>query len=250
MTAGANPWIAYRKPRPAARLRLFCFPYAGGGASVYRSWGDELPAEIDVCPVQLPGREGRIREPAARSMDELVDATAEGLAAELDAGPFALFGHSMGAVAAYELARRRRDAGAPEPLHLFASARSAPGTPRLDEPIHDLPPERFRQRLRELDGTPAQVLAHPELMALLEPLLRADFAVNETWEPQPAEPLSCPLTAVGGLGDDHVPRQHLEAWRGATRGAFKLHLLPGDHFFLNGPARGDLLRIVARGLLA
>jgi medium-chain acyl-[acyl-carrier-protein] hydrolase len=250
MTADTNPWIAYRQPRPAARLRLFCFPYAGGAASVYRAWSAELPQEIEVCPVQLPGREGRIREPPARSMDELVEAAAEGLSAELDGGPFALFGHSMGAVAAYELARRRRDSGASEPLHLFASARSAPGMPRLDEPIHDLPSDRFLQRLRELDGTPAEVLEHPELMALLEPLLRADFAVNETWEPRPGEALSCPLTALGGLGDEHVPREHLEAWRGVTRGAFKLHLLGGDHFFLNGPARGDLLRIVARGLLA
>jgi len=245
-----NPWIAYRQPRPAARLRLFCFPYAGGAASVYRGWGDELPAEVEVCPVQLPGREGRIRQPPATSMDALVAAVEEGLAGELARGPYAFFGHSMGAIVAYELARRCRDAGLPEPVHLLVSARGAPGVPDDEEPIHDLPPERFRQRLRELNGTPVEVLEHPELMELVEPLLRADFRVNETWRPQPGEPLSCPLTALGGLADEHVSQADLEPWRDATRGPFHLRMLPGDHFFLNSPTRRDLLAVVARALLA
>jgi len=245
----ANPWIAYRQPRRQPRLRLFCFPYAGGAASTYRSWAGELPEEIEVCPVQLPGREGRIRQPALLGMDELVDAAAAGLGDELDRGPHAFFGHSMGAVVAYELARRRRDAGRPEPLHLIVSARNAPTVPDSDEPIHDLPTERFKQRLRELNGTPPEVLDHPELMELVEPLLRADFRVNETYEHRPGEPLEGPLTAVGGLADEHVPQDGLEAWRELTRGPFRLHMLPGDHFFLNGPGRRDLLSVVARRLL-
>ena len=150
----ANPWIAYRQPRLQPRLRLFCFPYAGGAASTYRSWAGELPEEIEVCPVQLPGREGRIRQPALLGMDELVDAAAAGLGDELDRGPHAFFGHSMGAVVAYELARRRRDAGRPEPLHLIVSARNAPTVPDPDEPIHDLPTERFQ-------ATPARAQRHP-----------------------------------------------------------------------------------------
>lgn len=244
----ANPWIAYRKPRPGARLRLFCFPYAGGAASIYRTWADELPADVEVCPVQPPGREGRIRERPVTSTEEMVQAAAEGLAEELDRGPYALFGHSMGAVTAFELARRRRDAGGPEPVHLFASGRGAPTVVDLDEPIHDLPPERFRQRLRELNGTPVEVLEHPELMELVEPLLRADFRVVETYRYAPAAPLTCPITALGGLADDHVPAERIEPWREMTSGPYRQHMLPGDHFFLNGPARGDVLRIVARAL--
>ena len=248
--ATTNPWLAYVKPRPEARLRLFCFPYAGGAASIYRTWPDELPPEIEVCPVQLPGREGRIRQAAFTNMDDLVAAAAEGLAAELDRGPHAFFGHSMGALIGYELARRRRRAGRPGPRHLIVSARSAPTVPDREEPIYDLPTERFRERLRELNGTPAEVLEHPELMELVEPLLRADFEVNETYEHHPGEPLSCPLTALGGLRDEEVPREDLEKWEELTTGPFRLHMLPGDHFFLNGEGRRETLTLVARHLLS
>ena len=133
--SSANPWLPYRKPRPAAEVRLFCFPYAGGAASIFRTWGDALPPEIEVVPVQPPGREGRIRERPATSMAELVAAMDAGFGAELDTGRFAFFGHSLGATAAFELARRRRDAGRSEPRHLFASAHLAPPAPWLDEPI-------------------------------------------------------------------------------------------------------------------
>lgn len=244
-----NPWIAYRKPRPAPRVRLYCFPYAGGAASVYRTWIDDLPEEIEVCPVQPPGREGRIREAPITSMDALVAAMDDGLRDELDRGPHAFFGHSLGAVAAYELARRRRDAGREEPVHLFASGHNAPGVPHEDEPIYGLPGPQFRERLRDLEGTPAEVLDHPELMELVEPLLRADFEVNETYRHRPGEPLSCPLTALGGSDDPEVPKRNLEPWERVTSGPFELVILPGNHFFIDGPARGDVLRIVADGLL-
>lgn len=249
-TSTANPWLAYHQPRPDRRLRLFCFPYAGGAASIYRRWAAELPPEVEVCPVQLPGREGRIRSAPLKSMQEVVSGVEEGLAGELEEGPHAFFGHSMGAVIAYELARRRRDAGHPEPEHLFVSARSAPTVPDEDEPIHDLPQDRFRQRLRELNGTPAEVLDHPELMELVEPLLRADFRVNETYTHSAGDPLACPVTALGGLGDEEVPRENLESWRPLTRGPFRLHMLSGDHFFINGDGRRDVLSIVARNLLS
>lgn len=244
-----TPWIAYRKPRPRARIRLFCLPYAGGAASVFRGWADQLPEEIDVCPVQLPGREGRIREEPFLDSDEAVAALDEALAEELARGPHALFGHSMGAVLGFELARRRKAKGLPEPVHLFVSGRSAPTEPDLEEPIHDLPPDRFRERLRKLNGTPVEVLDHPELMQLVEPLLRSDFQVVETYEYRPGETLTCPITALGGTEDDHVPTDHLDAWSEMTRGAFRKRVLPGDHFFLNGPSRTEILRIIARTLL-
>lgn len=245
-----NPWIAYRKPRPSPRLRLFCFPYAGGAASTFRGWAEALPDGIEVCPVQPPGREGRIREERLRSMDALVAALDEGLGDELDGAPHAFFGHSMGSVAAFELARRRRAAGRSEPQHLIASAHIAPPVPWREEPIWDLPNPRFKERLEELNGTPKEVLEHPELMELVEPLLRADFEINETYEYSPGEPLTCPVTAVGGVGDDEVSREDLARWEEVTSGPFDLHLLPGDHFFLNGPSKTDLLRLVAQKLLS
>ncbi|HEX2254453.1 MAG TPA: alpha/beta fold hydrolase [Thermoanaerobaculia bacterium] len=248
----ADRWTAYRQPRAAALVRLYCFPYAGGSASVYRTWARDLPQEIEVVPVQLPGRESRIRERPLTSMDELVAALDEGLGPQLDRAepPFAFFGHSMGAIAAFELARRRRDAGRSEPVHLFASAHSAPQVPDPEPPIHDLPNPRFRERLRELNGTPAEVLDHPELMDLVEPLLRADFRINETYEYHPGEPLSAPLTIFGGAEDGEVPRERLAPWSEVTRGASTLRILPGDHFFLTGPARAELLRLIAVDLLA
>jgi medium-chain acyl-[acyl-carrier-protein] hydrolase len=246
----ANPWIAYRRPRTAPRVRLFCFPYAGGSASIYRTWAESLPAEIEVCPVQPPGREGRIRETAIRHMDELADAMAEGLADELRGGPFAFFGHSLGAVAAFEVARRHRDAGGAEPVHLFVSAHVGPTVPWPDEPIHDLPNPLFRQRVAELNGTPAEVLEHPELMELVEPLLRADFAVNETYEYRPGPLLTCPVTALGGIADAEVAQEDLEPWREITSGPFRLRMLQGDHFFLQGDSRHELLSLLARDLLA
>jgi medium-chain acyl-[acyl-carrier-protein] hydrolase len=241
---GANPWIAYRRSRPAARLRLFCFPYAGGGASVYRGWEAELPESVEVCPVQPPGREGRIRQPAIDDLDRLVEALDEGLGGELDERPHAFFGHSLGALAAYELARRRRAAGRSGPTHLLVSAHSAPSLPDDDEPIHDLPEDRFVARLRELGGTPAEVIEHPELMRLVVPLLRADFRANETYRHRPGEPLDCPVTAFGGFRDGLVPKAKLEPWSETSRGRFRLHMLPGDHFFLNGSGRPHLLRLV------
>ena len=241
-----NPWIAYRAPRPNARVRLLCFPYAGGAASLYRGWADGMPSEIEVLPVQPPGRESRLREPSLRDMDSLADALERGLAAELDRGPYALFGHSLGALSAYELARRRRDAGRPEPVHLLVSAHSAPQLPWEDEPLHDMPSDRFRERLRELQGTPAEVLDHPELMELVEPMLRADFQLNETYRHRPGPPLTCPITAFGGVGDEDVPRRKLEPWAELTRGPFRLETIAGGHFFLHTPGpRAELLRQIA-----
>ncbi|HVF60151.1 MAG TPA: thioesterase domain-containing protein [Thermoanaerobaculia bacterium] len=241
----ATPWLAYREIDPRARLRLFCFPYAGGGASAYRAWGAALPTGIEVCPVQLPGREGRLREPPFTRMGPLVEALAGALPlADL---PFAFFGHSLGALVAYELARALRRRGGPEPLALLLAGRRGPRRPPREEPIHELPDAEFMARLRELNGTPEEVLEHGELMALLLPLLRADFALHETWELRPEEPLAIGVSAFGGLADPEVTREDLEDWRGETRGRFRLRMLPGDHFFLHSE-RALLTEAVARDL--
>jgi medium-chain acyl-[acyl-carrier-protein] hydrolase len=226
----ADPWIRFHMPDPRARLRLFCFPYAGGGASIYRGWIGRFPSWVDVCPVQLPGREERIREPAFTHMDALCAALLPTLAPYLDQ-PVALFGHSMGALIAYQLATRLHD---PEngPVHLLVSGQRAPHLPLGRPPSYNLPDAAFAERLRDLNGTPAPVLQNPELMELVRPLLRADFELSECTPRERRDLLDCPITAFGGLADREIERPHLEAWRETTRGAFDLHMLPGDHFYL------------------
>jgi len=162
--------------------------------------------------------------------------------------PFAFFGHSLGALVAYELARALRRRGGPEPLALLLSGRRGPRRPPREEPIHALPEPQFLARLRELNGTPEEVLGHGELMQLLFPLLRADFALHETWEHRPEEPLAIGVSAFGGLADPDVSREDLEDWRGETRGRFRLRMLPGDHFFLHSAA-ALVTEAVARDLV-
>ncbi len=243
-----NPWLAYHRPRQEARIRLFCFPYAGGGASIYHAWAQSLPPQVEVCPVQLPGRENRIREEPFRRMEALVEALAAGLAPLLDR-PFAFFGHSMGSLIAFELARGLRREGRPGPVHLFVSGHRAPQLPPQDEPIHPLPDREFLDKVFQLNGTPEEVRTNPELRALFLPILRADFELCETYRYRAEPPLPCPLSAFGGLGDSHAPREELQAWQAQSQGRFVLRMLPGDHFFLTsaGPL---LLKILGQELYA
>lgn len=240
-------WLAYREINRRARLRMFCFPYAGGGASIYRGWASGLPPDVEVCPVQLPGREGRLREKPFEAALPLVQAIADALDGLLDL-PFVFFGHSMGGLLSYELAHELARRGRPRPLHLFVSGRRAPQVPSREEPIHALPEPEFIAKLRELNGTPEEVLQHEELMRLLIPILRADFAVNETYEYLAREPLDAGISAFGGLGDEEVTREDADAWRSQTRARFRLRMLPGDHFFVHS-AKDMILEAVARDLV-
>lgn len=241
-----TPWLLRYKASARARLRLFCFPYAGGAAQAFRQWPQFLPDFIEVCAVQPPGRGKRLREEPFMRLDELVAAAAPALIPFMGI-PFAFYGHSMGALIAFELARLLRRMGLGGPVHLFVGACPAPSLARETEVKYDLPEPEFIEELRRLGGTPAEVLEHEELLRLMLPLLRADFAVTETYLYVAGPPVDCPLTAFGGLEDREVPRERLTPWGEHTAGPASLRIMPGDHFFLRSSMR-PLLENIARVL--
>jgi medium-chain acyl-[acyl-carrier-protein] hydrolase len=229
-----SPWTVVRTTATPPQLRLFCFPYAGGATAVYYRWSRQFPAGVQVCPIELPGRGVRLREAPFRRILPLVEAVAQGLPAFWDR-PFALFGHSLGAWIAFELARHLRDSRGIVPVHLLVSASRAPHLPPTRSSIHDLPDAEFRRELQRLSGTPPEVLENDDYMRLMLPGIRADFEMFECHAFQEGPPLTCPVTALGGWEDPVVSRAELEAWRRHTTGQFALRMFPGDHFFLLDP---------------
>lgn len=247
MSAGSGTWLVRMKPRPAARLRLLCVPYAGVGPSAYRRWSDALPPDIEVGAVHLPGREARLREPALTRLEPLIDVTAEGLRPFLDR-PFALFGHSMGALVAFELARRFRVEGWGEPTHLFVSGRRAPHLPPRHPEIAHLPDAEFVEEIRRrYNGIPDEVLRHPDLLALLLPGLRADLTLIEAYVHRPDRALRCPVSVCGGITDPEATQADLAGWREHAEGAFSLQMFPGGHFFVQS-AHEELVQSVRAAL--
>jgi medium-chain acyl-[acyl-carrier-protein] hydrolase len=250
-TIANNPWFAYVKPRPTAQLRLFCLPFAGGSAAIFRNWANALPAFVEVCPIQLPGRGGRLLESPFTSMQSLVDALEPPISANLDK-PFAFFGHSMGATISFELIHKLRAERGLEPAHFFVSGRHAPQIPEPDPITFNLPRLEFIQELRRLEGTPPEILDHPELLELLLPVLRGDFELIQTYEYVARPRLKCPMTALGGIADKDVSREQVEAWREQSSGPFRMCLFPGNHFFLQMEEKSVLQTIVEqlRGLFS
>lgn len=229
----ATPWIFCPRPNPRAALRLVCFPSAGGSASLFRTWPDALPAEIELLAVVLPGRDTRLSEPRFERLAPLVAALADALGPRL-ASPFAMFaifGHSFGAMVGFGLAQELRRRQLREPVHLFASGRRAP---QLAErvPLRHLSDPELVLALRRMGGIPDAVLQEPELVAYFLPIVRADIAVSETETIGPGEPLSCPITALGGVSDHRVTTDELDAWRDQTTGIFEQEMFPGGHFFI------------------
>ena len=233
-TLKSDRWLARPDADSRGRcpLRLFCFPYAGGGVEVYAGWAAALQDVADVCPVQLPGRGVRLREPAFTELGALVAAVSSAIAPWLDR-PFALFGHSMGATIAFQLARSLTRRGCP-PTRLFVSGCGAPrpagGRQRAR---YALPDPEFIQELRRLNGTPREVLENPELMKLLLPTLRADFTICDTCGDMDGDLIDSPITAIGGERDTEAPPERVAAWSAWTTGPFHVHRLNGDHFYIN-----------------
>ena len=254
MNYQTSPYFVCPKPVPKARIRLYCFPYAGGGVPVFRTWPEGLPG-VEVWVAQLPGRGSRFGEEPLTSMLALVQALGRGLPVHSDERPFAqgaenfgFFGHSLGARVSFELARSLRRQGKSLPGHLFVSACPAPqrSVPH-GRPIHTLPKAAFLAELKRRNGIPAEVLAQPELLDLLLPMLRADFTVNETAVYSSEPPLECPITAFGGIEDPLVSREALASWEEQAAGPFQISFFAGDHFFLR-TAETQLLQAVEMAL--
>ena len=224
-------WMAgeSRESSEQVRLRLFCFPYAGGSASVYREWYSAFPPEIELLPIQMPGRENRWSEEPINRMSTLVERLATDLHPLMNL-PFAFFGHSMGAIVAFELARQVRRWTGESPIHLLISGARAPQIPDPDPPISGLPDAAFLHQLIRLNGFPAEVIGNKEFLQAILPSLRADVTLCETYFPAPGPLLNLPITAYGGYQDSRVPPFHVAAWRAQTTGRFRLHFFPGDHF--------------------
>ena len=247
-----NAWFKSNYASRQGDLKLFCFPYAGGSALIYRNWASYLPPAVEVISLELPGRGARIKEPPIVSMPVLIESVVEHMLPLLNT-PFVFFGHSMGAMIAFELARSLRRQINCEPQALFIAGRRAPQIPDESPVAYNSPEKEFIEELYRIDGTPKEVLENAELMGLMIPLLRSDFQLVQTYEYSVDEPLRCPITAFGGLDDIEETRDKLLLWKEHTVSAFKLHMLPGDHFFLRssqaillGLLADELNRIIAR----
>ncbi|MEO8338098.1 MAG: alpha/beta fold hydrolase [Nitrospirota bacterium] len=226
--ARSQSWFVTR--RQTAGIRLLCFPYAGGGPAVFRSWPQYLSPDIELCAVQLPGRGARMNDASIGELRRLVAELAEVIEPSLDR-PIALFGHSIGGLIAFELAREIRRRYGVEPAHLFVSGCPAPQI--LDnDPLFDMPEEEFLDRIRRFNGTPWEVLENPEMMQLVLPALRADFSLRDTYVHAAEPPFRCAISAFGGMDDEGVGTEKLEQWRDHTSDVFQLCLFQGDHFFL------------------
>ncbi len=242
----SDKWFFIPEKRRQANLRLFCFPFGGGGASFYRAWAKGLPPEVEVCAVQLPGRESRLREEPFTRLTPMVT-TLSGIIEAYSDIPFAFFGHSMGAWISFELSRQLRRENKKCPLHLFVSGRRAPQIEDNDPLKHDLPESEFIEKLRTYNGTPELIFQEPELLELFLPTLRADFSILETYQYKEEPPIDCPITAFGGLHDGKARYDELRAWRGQTSNRFRLKMFSGDHFYLKD-SRYELLLEIAKDL--
>ncbi len=226
-------WLIRPQPNPAARMRLFCFHYAGGSAALFHGWSSQLPPEIEVCAVQMPGRGNRLGEAPFTDLTRLTAALVDVLQPELDR-PFAFFGYSMGGLVAYETARALRQRGLPLPAHLLIAARRAPQIAQPPLHLSQLPDAQIVQTLRQAgNAIPQEIAVDQAVLQLMLPTLRADFQLAESYRYTEDAPLACPITVLGGKEDAHATAEQLDGWRQQTDQSFQMHFFEGGHFFLH-----------------
>ncbi|WP_067467633.1 thioesterase II family protein [Actinomadura macra] len=238
-------WIRTYHQGPDGRLRLLCFPHAGGSASFFFPVSAQLAPDVDVRAVQYPGRQDRRAEPNIDNVPDLADAIRDAVL-PLAEGPLAFFGHSMGAVLAYEVALRLEEAGAPPLARLFVSGRRAPSRHR-ETTVHQRDDRGVVEELRHLSGTRSDLLSDPETLEMILPAVRNDYRAIETYRPAPGRTLTCPIAAYVGDSDPQVTIDEAGAWAGHTSGAFELRVFRGGHFYLTDHA-GDVVRVLSDDL--
>nr|WSW62334.1 alpha/beta fold hydrolase [Streptomyces sp. NBC_00998] len=241
-----DKWVRRSHAAPNSEVRLVCLPHAGGSASFYFPVSKELAPAVEVLAVQYPGRQDRRHEPNIPSIPDLADQIFAAVR-HLDDLPMALFGHSMGAVLAYELALRMQDAGLPSPVRFFASGRRAPSRYR-DDVVHLGSDAEMVAELRKLSGTDSAMLADPELLEMIMPAIRSDYRAVETYRYEPGRMLDCPVTVLTGDNDPRVSIDEAASWDAHTTGPMELRVFPGGHFFLADQSR-DVIELLTERLV-
>ncbi|HWO66724.1 MAG TPA: alpha/beta fold hydrolase [Umezawaea sp.] len=228
---GRRTWIQRPRPNPDARLRLVCLPYSGGRASVFKGLAANLPDDVEVCAVELPGHGRRLGEAPMTRLRPLVERLTD--VVEGVRPPFVLLGYSVGALIAFETAHEFARRGLPGPRALFVAAARAPHLRSARPPLHELSRAELVDGLHRLAGQHNALLDDEELVDVMMPVIRADLGLDETYEPRRGNPLDCPIAAFGGSADWTVSRAELKAWGEHTTGEFFATTLPGGHFFLD-----------------
>jgi medium-chain acyl-[acyl-carrier-protein] hydrolase len=235
-------WLPYRRPPSNPRLRLFCFAHAGGSASLFRRWQEQLAPEVEVCAVQLPGRERRFHETLRTNLSALVGEIADAFAPSPI--PFAFLGVSMGGWLAFELARELRRRARAMPFHLFIGAIHPPDIPDRDDE-HHLSLDAWIERATGRGELSAEELAARDLLELMHPLLAADAALTETHVYVDESPLACPITAYAMTQDRRIVADEVKQWDRHTSGAFEFEMLEGEHNFLKTSPEGMIARVAS-----